>query len=72
MVEATAEIRAAVVQSLRAAAETTRVYAAREGGPVVFFPAKEGAERQPVELSGYVPVADVAELIQYVADMLED
>lgn len=40
-------------------------------GGEVYFPPKEGDETQPIRLSGYVSVKDVAELLYYIADMLE-
>jgi len=37
-----------------------------------FFPKKQGTEGQPISLEGYVRNSDVADLIHYVADMLEE
>lgn len=37
----------------------------------VYFPPKEGDERQPIRLQGYVSVEDVADLLYYIADLLE-
>lgn len=40
-------------------------------GKRVFFPPKEGRERLPLKLEGYVPVRRVARHLRYIADMLE-
>lgn len=42
------------------------------GGRSVYFPPKERGAAQPVRLSGYVGAADLADLVHYLADMLED
>ena len=61
-----------VVLHLRACADRlTDIYTGAEDA-TVDFPARTRGERQPVRLSGQVRVADVAELVHYVADMLEE
>lgn len=61
-----------VVLHLRECADRlTDIYTGAEDA-TVDFPARTRGERQPVRLSGQVRVADVAELVHYVADMLEE
>lgn len=38
----------------------------------IFFPPREVGERQPIQLEGEVPSEDVADLLHYIADMLEE
>ncbi len=40
-------------------------------GETVFFPKKDLGETQPVNLEGRVSLRDLADLISYIADMLE-
>lgn len=61
-----------VVQHLRACADRLEELYAERPGERVYFPPKLGAARQPCRLSGQVRVADVADLVHYVADMLEE
>jgi len=37
----------------------------------IFFPEKEASERQPIELAGRISLADLADLVHYLSDMLE-
>lgn len=66
-------INKTVVAQLRKASE--RLSRAVHDGDVdgrIFFPKPEGSETQPVTLEGYVPTKSVADLIHYIADMLEE
>lgn len=38
----------------------------------VFFPKKERGESQPIRLEGYVTTTDLAALVHYIADMVEE
>ncbi|HTT74222.1 MAG TPA: hypothetical protein VMG99_08820 [Thermoplasmata archaeon] len=64
-----------VVLHLRECADRLIDLYAENPEATVFFPPRERGERQPRklrELRGRVPVRDVAGLVQYVADMLEE
>lgn len=64
-----------VVLHLRECAERLRDLYAEDPTATVYFPADEprtDEHTQPVQLLGYVPTADVAGLLYYVADMLEE
>ncbi len=63
--------RAAIVRDLRQLSEWTRVSGFGRNGKV-FFPSKATGERQPVTLEGDVATEDVAGLLYYIADMLEE
>ena len=56
---------------LRAAASVIETASEQLPGEAVFFPPSEGEEVQPVKLEGDIPLADIAGLIHYLADMLE-
>lgn len=61
-----------LVTALRDAAEGIREAAVQMDNEKVYFPPRLPHHRkQPVKLVGYVSLNDVAELIQYIADMLE-
>lgn len=59
----------AFVSDLRGLAD--RLAAHPEPDGLVYFPPAESGEGQPVPLVGHVRVALVADLLHYVADMLE-
>jgi len=56
---------------LRAAAAVIDTAAEKLPGETIYFPPKESDEGQPIALDGDVPLLEVAELIRYLADMLE-
>lgn len=43
----------------------------RDGTAGIIFPARAPREAQPVQLEGYVPKDQVADLLHYIADLLE-
>jgi len=60
-----------LVTALRDASRGIREAARQTRNMKVHFPRKEKGERQPVALRGHVPLRDVADLVHYIADMLE-
>ena len=60
-----------LVTALRDASTGIREAARQTRNMKVHFPRKEKGERQPVALRGHVPLRDVADLVHYIADMLE-
>ncbi len=61
----------ATVDLLREAADILAKAAKKLPKERIFVPRKEKGERQPIALEGYVPVKDIADLVQYLGDMLE-
>jgi len=56
---------------LRQAALVIREAAKVLPDELISFPPKEGEESQPIYLSGDVPLSSIADLTEYIADMLE-
>lgn len=61
----------AVVAILRDASMGLQEAARQTRNQKIYFPSRRKGERQPVSLRGYVALRDVAELVHYIADMLE-
>lgn len=59
------------VALLRQAAEVLESAAEILPNETIFFPEKEASERQPIELAGRISLANLADLVQYLSDMLE-
>jgi hypothetical protein len=60
-----------LVEALRDAADGIGEAARQTRNISVYFPPAEASEREPLRLEGYVPLTDVADLVRYIADMLE-
>jgi len=61
----------ALVEALRVASAGLREAARQTDDDNVYFPPRAKGERQPVGLRGHVRLRDLADLVEYVADMLE-
>ena len=59
------------VSFLRQAALVIREAAKVLPDELIYFPPKEGEESQPIYLVGDVPLSTIADLADYLADMLE-
>lgn len=62
----------AVVEDLRNLSDRLKALSIPGGRVQVFFPARDPGETQPVRLENYVDVEDLAGLLHYVADMMEE
>ena len=60
-----------LVEALRDAADGVGEAARQTKNISVYFPPGEPNEREPVPLEGYVSLTDIADLVRYIADMLE-
>jgi len=60
-----------LVATLRYAADGVDKAARQTKNVPVYFPPRESNEREPLHLEGDVPLTDIADLVRYIADMLE-
>ncbi len=60
-----------LVAALRDASAGIKEAARQTGDEKVYFPPRAKGERQPIALRGHMSLEDVADLVHYIADMLE-
>ncbi len=60
-----------LVRRLRDASAGLREAARQTRNQKIYFPPQTKSERQPVTLQGPVSPRDIADLVDYIADMLE-
>lgn len=61
-----------IVEDLRDLSDRLKALGVPGGRVQVFFPARDPGEDQPVRLENYVDLEDLANLLHYVADMMEE
>ncbi len=60
-----------LARRLRDASAGLREAARQTGNQKIYFPPRTKGERQPVALRGHVSLRELADLVHYLADMLE-